>query len=206
MGKAPKPNLPLQVRLEAAEQVAVGAKHFHEIWDYYKRERETLIPTMRQFEDFFVRDIQANFFAFVVTIYLLQDGESGVNFEGLIKELESELLSDGDRKNPDAVNEARAALAQVNGTARKFRVLRNNVVAHMNRHDMPDAWFKEADLTYDEVAGYSATMLKIAHLLLDAHAPAAFEMFGPRTYQGGGSPLSDLRKLFATLERGLEEG
>ena len=203
MSKLRKPNLPLQVRLEAAEQVAVGAKHFHEIWDHYKRERSSLIKTMRRFEDFFARDIQAHFFAFVVTIYLLQDSKSGVNFQELIKELESELSHDGRRKRFGALRKARAALTQVQDTAGKFRILRNNVVAHMNRHDTPGAWFKEADLTYDEVANYCDTMLKVAHLLLDAHDPSAFELVGARTYRGERSPLPDVKQLFAALERGV---
>ena len=200
MGKPQGPALPLQQRLEAAEQVAVGAKHFHEIWDYYKRERPALIGTMRRFEDFFLREIQAQFFAFVVTIYLLQDNQSGVNFQGLVDELEVELMRDGNRKNPSALSEAKALLAQTKETAKGFRILRNNVIAHMNRYDTPEAWYKEANLTYDEISVYSAAMLKIAHLLLDAHAPAAFEAFGARSYSGHASPLPDIKRLFAALE------
>jgi hypothetical protein len=184
--------------LDAAEYAALAAKQFHETWDFYKRERRALIAVMRRFEDFFVREIQAQYYSFVVTIYLLQDKRSGVRLTDLIAELRPKLNA---QSQIDLLNEAEAMLRKWSATENKFCELRNNVVAHMNRSEPPSVFYKKLGLRYDEMSDYSSAMLSVAQMLLDAYeSPAFLAAFGRRSYTGKASPVPDLRRLFDALQ------
>lgn len=193
-----KPDLPLRERLDGAEHAALAAKQFHETWDFYKRERPALIATMRRFEDFFAREIQAQYFSFVVTIYLLQDKRSGVRLTELIAELRPTLKA---QSQIDLLNEAEALLRKWAATENKICELRNNVVAHMNRSEPPSSFYKKLGLRYDEMRNYSSAMLSVAQMLLDAsQSPSFLGTFGRRSYDGEASPVPDLRRLFDALK------
>lgn len=201
------PALSLKDRLERARDTALAAKNFHEVWDFYKRERASIIGVMREFEDFFARDLQAHFFAFVVTIYLLQDGQGAVRFTDLFDLVAADLAQRGCSPDRQAMlDEARSIVDQNKATAAKFRLLRSNVVAHTNKQKLPGDWFKEVSLVYDEVGEYTNAMLKVSNLLLDALDPPAFAGLGSRAASPHASVLPDVRKLFETVARGLEAG
>jgi hypothetical protein len=120
------------------------------------REAVPDISAMEKYSEFFLYDQHAHLTSFIVTIMRLLDGDpKSISLPSLV------------RQKPDA--NVLTLLAAAEPVVAKVKILRHKTMAHLDASKAAGDWFKEANVTCDELRGLKETVLAAINLLRAAN-------------------------------------
>jgi hypothetical protein len=156
--------LPLNVRLERLGQQIVRARLFLDLWFYFEehQSRQTIIETMREYNEFFRFTPHAYLVSYVVYIAgIFERRRDTVCLHALTRDVEA-----AGKLGSEEIAALDLLLTNAASTASKATILRSNAFAHRSGSMSYDDVFDRAAVTPGELRDLTDVALAVANRLL----------------------------------------